>query len=514
MENYYIDKFLRHIVAKSGFIKKSLYTHRLRSVDAGYERALDPSISLDQARKYNLSRADGPQHLLCNAPFTSLFINMNGDVNVCGYNKTFILGNVLKDRLSDLWMSEKHQSLQRSVTGYNLSNGCQVCQQKIDMEDYHRAAIYFDTPRAEKSRKLRKITFELSNLCNLECVMCNGELSSLIRKNREKKTPVRTNDFSLLLEELDDFIPDLRFTQYLGGEPLLIKPYYRIWDKIIRQNRNCKISVQTNAAVLPDNFMRLLQSSADGQFIISVSIDSFQKDAYERIRLNARFEDVMENIYRLADLKRKNKIHLSLNFVPMTINWREIIDAIIFANENQLVLSMCEVDSPFQYTFYSMSEPELLDIIAFLEKNMPIAPQTMVGRANHQLCLDMVKQLRNIAALVRDADKVYSQKNKTGDLVSAMEEFQHSAATLPVRSKDIDEVIAKMWALAQKDAAPEISKKRLNIINRYFYLRKVFFSHKTDHTHSTETFENLLYYELRSAYDVISESILGLGDVS
>jgi MoaA/NifB/PqqE/SkfB family radical SAM enzyme len=36
------------------------------------------------------------------------------------------------------------------------------------------------------------LELELNNTCNLECVMCIGELSSSIRKNREKLPAIRS----------------------------------------------------------------------------------------------------------------------------------------------------------------------------------------------------------------------------------------------------------------------------------------------------------------------------------
>jgi MoaA/NifB/PqqE/SkfB family radical SAM enzyme len=78
----------------------------------------------------------------------------------------------------------------------------------------------------------RVMEFELSNECNLECVMCNGYFSSSIRKNREK-LPASVSPYNdQFVDELDQFIPHLTDAKFLGGEPFMIDIYLKIWERI------------------------------------------------------------------------------------------------------------------------------------------------------------------------------------------------------------------------------------------------------------------------------------------
>lgn len=499
---------IKEIVKNNRFALKAYYylndsINHLKSIRLkyAYKNAKHPSITEHQAVKYNLHRVNGPQKLLCNAPFTSLFINMNGNVNVCGYNKTFIIGNLNETTLNEIWKGVKHQQLMDSIKNFDLSNGCQSCQQRIETEDYHRAAIYFDTPKADNNFHLKKITFELSNLCNLECVMCNGELSSLIRKNVEKRAPLKLYSFDQLSEQLTIFIPNLQFVQFLGGEPLLIKSYYDIWNKIISANPTCTISVQINGTVLPQNFIKLLDNS--NQFIISVSIDSFNKENYERIRINGNFEALMNNFKTLYNYKKLQKIELSINFVPMTWNWKEIPVAVEFANKHTIMLSMCEVDSPFEFSFYSISSTELENIIQYLNDNRPKDNSNIYEIQNLKLYKNQEIQIHHIYKLVKKSEEMFDLKISNETVSSAEKKYDYNTSQLPVYNEKIKEYLNVNFKDKIKHESPNVRLQLLNEFNRYHSIRTSFFKQNKIDYIETENFEGLVINELKSVIKTI-----------
>lgn len=476
-----------------GVLKKKYTDLELYRIKESYYNAKNASLSLEQIIKYNRYRAEGPQVRLCNAPFSSLFINMDGTVNVCGYNKTFILGNVYEKSLNSIWLGNKHNLLLDSINNYNLENGCQICKHKINTEDYHRAAIYFDTPKSSQMNDLKKITFEVSNLCNLECVMCNGELSSLIRKNREGREPLIRPDLSVLLDNIKDTLPYIEFAQFLGGEPLLIKIYYDIWNEILKNNKKCTISIQTNCSVMPEKFVSLLNSSS--QFIISVSIDSFIKESFERIRQNANFDEVMKNFYIYFDLKKQKKIQLSINFTPMTINWAEIPSAITFANKHEIYLSMCEVESPYEYSFYSLSIHELEEVIAYLIENTPNNHSNSIEKQNLNLYKKQISQLEHLKL-----NMIYAEKAIITDDITLLEIELHSKLNQLPCYDIIKCYINKMFfdkVNQLKDSQKTIAIKHFI---RYIELRKNILNQRIPDVYNLETLKALLRNELDSAF--------------
>ena len=165
------------------------------------------------------------------------------------------------------------------------------------------------------------MTFELYNVCNLECIMCSGNYSHLIRKNREKLPTLPFVYDEKFLSELDEFLPQLKFVEFAGGEPTLIKYYYKIWERLLTVNRNCRIHVQTNGTIITEEFKSALKS---GQFNIGLSIDSQNAEDFEKIRLNAKYIEVVENIKYYEQLATHGTIELSYTFCPMISNWKEL----------------------------------------------------------------------------------------------------------------------------------------------------------------------------------------------
>ena len=92
----------------------------------------------------------------------------------------------------------------------------------------------------------RVMEFELSNECNLECQMCNGNVSSSIRKRKDKLPPLPNPYDDAFVQQLEPYLPHLKEAKFYGGEPFLIPVYFQIWDKLAEVNPGCTIFLITN----------------------------------------------------------------------------------------------------------------------------------------------------------------------------------------------------------------------------------------------------------------------------
>jgi MoaA/NifB/PqqE/SkfB family radical SAM enzyme len=199
--------------------------------------------------------------------------------------------------------------------------------------------------------------FMLSNTCNLECVMCSGELSSSIRKKRDKLPPIKTPYGQDFLRQLEEFIPYLKETRFSSaGEAFSIDMNYDLWEMIIEKNPSCKMVVQTNGTILNARVKDFLER---GNFIIGVSLDSCRKDVYESIRLNASYVQVMSNS------KRHNRM-FTISSCVMRQNWQELPDFIKFCNGMGAYATFHKVWSPLEYALYNLPAAKLRGIYAEL----------------------------------------------------------------------------------------------------------------------------------------------------
>jgi len=142
-------------------------------------------------RTRNLS--DKAIRSLCYAPFTSLYFDVRGDVRVCCHNSKYPVGNILHEGIDHIWRGDRIRTLRRELAGYRFGPGCNFCEfqtaegcmTNVAMRKFDEFAVDAENPPWP-----RQMEFSISNVCNLECIMCRGQWSSAIRSRREKLPPL------------------------------------------------------------------------------------------------------------------------------------------------------------------------------------------------------------------------------------------------------------------------------------------------------------------------------------
>jgi hypothetical protein len=218
-----------------------------------------------------------------------------------------------------------------------------------------------------------------------------GEYSSLIRKNREQLPPLQFPYDAAFLDQLEEFIPYLHEARFSGsGEAFLIDINYEIWEKIIRLNPKCVITVQTNGMILTDKVKRILEK---GNFQIGVSIDSLQKETYEAIRPNAHFGKVMENIRYFSEYSRNRNSYFMLALCVMRQNVDELPAFMELCNSLNAAAVLHKVWSPDEYSLQHLSAQTLWQIQHRLARISFIPSNTLQEQNLAHYCyfLDVIK---------------------------------------------------------------------------------------------------------------------------
>jgi len=68
----------------------------------------------------------------CIDPWIYLMISMEGDVTICCYSKE-IMGNLLRERLADIWNGEKYRYFRSKVNSSDPPKDCKKCPRKVGM---------------------------------------------------------------------------------------------------------------------------------------------------------------------------------------------------------------------------------------------------------------------------------------------------------------------------------------------------------------------------------------------
>src|SRR3989338_638051 len=139
-----------------------------------------------------------------------------------------------------------------------------------------------------------RLWVEPTSFCNLKCPMCTSK-----DVPEEKIGYMDWDLYKKIIDEAKDFVYDINL--FMGGESLFHK---RLPEMIAYAKANgIRTRLSTNATVLTkDKREALLDAGLD--FII-FSFDGYEKEVYEKIRVNANFEKTLGNIKAFLEEKKR-----------------------------------------------------------------------------------------------------------------------------------------------------------------------------------------------------------------
>ncbi len=356
-----------------------------------------PGTLLDEAdvAALNARRAMAARTQACHAPQNALFFGLRGQVFACCFAKTHPAGTWPQQSIREIWDGVRLRRQREAVAAWDLSGGCRPCHTLVRSRNLSNLPLlnYDDLARDAPALPLR-MDFELFNTCSLECIMCRGEFSSAIRRNREQLPPIPSPYDATFFAELDEFLPTLRRAHFLGGEPFLVAEYADLWERMASVNPSLAVSVQTSGAVLD---RRMREALTGLRMSVSVSIDSIDPVTYESIRKNARFDRVLEHVGWFREYTRQRGTSLTMSYCPMPQNWRELPDVVAFANRWQMPLFFNAVEMPAECSLQALPAEELAEVAEVLGRYQPESGNPL-ERQNGQALLDLIGQIRGWAA--------------------------------------------------------------------------------------------------------------------
>jgi MoaA/NifB/PqqE/SkfB family radical SAM enzyme len=354
--------------------------------------------------EYNRLRLSNPGEwrTLCKAPWVSLDIRMDGNVSFCNHGG-FIVGNATKDSLLDLWRGVRAREFRQTLGEFCVpSVDCAHCahQVRIGQPQATFASMHFDRwrmPERERSEFYpRMLIFRMSNVCNLGCVMCNGETSSFIRKNVDRLPPIRPRYPDSLFEELRTFLHYADYVEFYGGEPFVVEEHLRIFDIMLQMQASDRpaIYVNTNGTILTKRIERYLEELPF--FHIGVSLDGVSAETNARVRVGVKHEVQMRNLDYFRDYARRKGVKLSLNVTETRQNWFEIPDIFRLAGQLGTAVHINHCIFPEHCVLYTLPLPELKFVLDYLlaEKGRlgPAADFIMENAASYEFLLENLRQ--------------------------------------------------------------------------------------------------------------------------
>lgn len=301
---------------------------------------------------------------LCNAPLNNMYFTVEGKVAPC-WLQVGAIDNWSNDRsIADIWFGEKFNQLRDAHKNKIYPNKCAQCKQQTEDGVWPLAKAY---DRYSVKEYPTLIELELSNQCNLECVMCSGLLSSGIRKNRDNLPPLPQIYDQSFIEQLKEFIPHLEELRFNGGEPFAQKIVLDICDAVAEINPTLKINIATNGTVYNKRVRHIMDNC---NLHINISIDSLNNQMYSNIRINGDLNTVLENFEIFNKYCKKYNRNLSVMVNPMRNNWREMSTFVDFCNTHNVNLWFNTIMYPKHLSIWNLPSDKLNHIYETMQDQL------------------------------------------------------------------------------------------------------------------------------------------------
>ena len=160
--------------------------------------------------------------------------------------------------------------------------------------------------------KPRRMVVSITNRCNLRCLMCGQHF--------EQQYDIGENAYNFVRNT----IPYLEEVKWQGGEVFLFNKF----NELVELCNKYKVYqlIATNGLLINEKNIKLFLGD---NIHLHFSIDAVDKETYERIRVGANYNSLLNSLELVKKYVRKeNKI---MAFVVMNLNYKQIKEAIYFA---------------------------------------------------------------------------------------------------------------------------------------------------------------------------------------
>ena len=274
-------------------------------------------------------------------------------------NNTFKKIVNLKNNLNDFNLSQKekkiietiYHSYEKFLKNIKLDSRDMVLIQhelleldKLNPEYFPRYLIYRYKYNKYSELKILDdyppcIQIEPTSICNFRCVMCYQVDKSFSSKSNGFMGYMNFDIFKKVIDEVEGNLEAVTFAS--RGEPTLSKDL----EKMLKycENKFLALKLNTNASLLNEKLIHSLLSS-DLQTIV-FSIDEKNKENYEKIRVNGKFEKILKNLELFNKIRNTHykkdkkivritgvKINKKQNLEEMKNQWKDFADIVAFTN--------------------------------------------------------------------------------------------------------------------------------------------------------------------------------------
>ena len=286
--------------------------------------------------------------IFCILPFVHSCIRTNGDITLCCHSREKSQYNIKTSTVDQWWNSDYlatvknqmllGQRLTECTTCYNVEDRGFVSARNQKNKEYKILQIKHADKiltylRYDQLEQPIDIEIQLTNLCNLKCIMCNEvESSAILTENKKLQIAVYDQDVFNWNVDAIDKLKDLFETNkdtlinIRGGEPFMVPQIKEILQHSISTGsaEHIMLHITTNCTKFDSQWVNILDKFK--QIRIMCSLDAVG-NLSEYIRYNSHWPLVEENISLMRTIKDVNIVvnatvqNLNLIGLPQLITW-------------------------------------------------------------------------------------------------------------------------------------------------------------------------------------------------
>ena len=212
----------------------------------------------------------------------------------------------------------------------------------IEKKDIARYLIYrYKYRQFPNEKKIGKfppcLQIEPTSVCNYRCVMCYQADKSFSNKSEGFMNNMTLDLYKKIIDQVEGKIESITLAS--RGEPTLNKDFVNMLN--YSNNKFLALKMNTNASLLNEKLIHSILST-DIQSIV-FSVDAADKETYEKIRVNGKFEKIMKNLNLFAKIRKEHyskekhivkvsgvKISNTQSLSKMEQKFKDIADVVAF----------------------------------------------------------------------------------------------------------------------------------------------------------------------------------------
>jgi len=201
------------------------------------------------------------------------------------------------------------------------------------------------------------LQIEPASVCNFKCVFCYQADRSFSSTSKGYMGMMDLDLFKNVIDEVEGNIESITLAS--RGEPTLNRSIGKMLEYC--NDKFLGMKINTNASLLTDKMIHTILSN-DVQ-TVAFSIDAADKELYEKLRVNGKFEKTLRNVERFNEIKAKHyptsrlvtrisgvKVNEMQDVDKQVEMWSQYADIVAFTNyipwENSYNNPLSEVKEP------------------------------------------------------------------------------------------------------------------------------------------------------------------------